>query len=251
MFRLAARRWLSSSPTPPDGLFAGYDALLARHPLPTKAITSGLICGAGDCACQLIQSSTDVGEGGGGKAAPFSVQRLANFTFLGGALVGPTLHVWYGVLNRKVTQCHTSRLQARLACGRCPCDRHCLATGLARLTRHKTPNLRIRNNWQITGDSARAVLTRLGLDQLVFAPLFIPTFMASISALEGRAHEIPARLREVRRREQHLVSPFMHHAPCTMHQLYPADLLHDTRTGPRLSTRTGACGYRPKLRTLR
>lgn len=100
MFRLA-RRWLSSSPTPP-GLFSGYDALLARHPLPTKAISSGLICGAGDCACQLLQSSVDVSGDGDGKPAPFSFQRLANFTFLGGALVGPTLHVWYGALNRQV-----------------------------------------------------------------------------------------------------------------------------------------------------
>jgi len=64
--------------------------------------------------------------------------RVVKFTALGTFLVGPTLHVWYGFLARRIP----------------------------------SPGF--------TG-----TIYRLALDQLVFAPCFIPVFFASALALDG------------------------------------------------------------------
>ena len=73
------------------GPWARYLELLETNPLATKAITSGVISGAGDWTCQAIYNE----EGAG-----IDWARLGKFSLLGAALVGPTLHVWYGLLGR-------------------------------------------------------------------------------------------------------------------------------------------------------
>ena len=125
-----------------QSLFKQYSAVLERHPLPTKIVTSGIVCGSGDAACQAItlndggrerpaDSGTPADRGG------FDGGRCARFVVLGGALLAPVLHVWYGRLGV----------------------------------------------W-IPGGNPMAVVKRLALDQLFFAPLFIPTFMSSLMILE-------------------------------------------------------------------
>ena len=116
----------------------GYNVFLVKHPLPTKALTSGVICGSGDAACQLI----DRGEST--LHSNFDPTRTMRFTFLGTFLLAPVLHVWYGRL------------------------------GI----------------W-IPGSKFAPVLKRLALDQLIFAPVFIPTFMSSLLILENGTNCTP------------------------------------------------------------
>ena len=80
----ATKRWLSgSAPAPLLALWKSYSALLEKHPIPVKALTSGFICGLGDLVCQL--GMEDHIDGG----------RLLRFAFMGTFVLAPTLHVWY------------------------------------------------------------------------------------------------------------------------------------------------------------
>ena len=81
----------SSSGGGSKGPWARYLELLETHPLSTKAITSGVISGAGDWTCQTIYNE---------KGESINWDRFAKFSLLGAVLVGPTLHVWYGALGR-------------------------------------------------------------------------------------------------------------------------------------------------------
>mmetsp|Transcript_33303 Transcript_33303/g.68127 ORF Transcript_33303/g.68127 Transcript_33303/m.68127 type:complete len:200 (+) Transcript_33303:28-627(+) len=106
-----------------------YSQLLERHPLPTKALTSGILCGAGDASCQLLEKLSPRKDGE--EAPTFDAGRTTRFALVGAAVLAPTLHVWYSRLNSLFPGC-----------------------------------------------SMAAVLKRLALDQLGFAPLFIPVFMS-------------------------------------------------------------------------
>ena len=79
---------------------------LDKNPLLTKALTSMCIVGIGDIGCQIVLGDEDT---------KFDFKRLLIFTFLGGALVGPTLHYWYGFLNRIVPGTGTGPALKRLA----------------------------------------------------------------------------------------------------------------------------------------
>ena len=50
---------------------------------------SGLICGSGDAACQGVFLFTPTSS-----ASRFDFSRTLRFTFLGGALLAPVLHIW-------------------------------------------------------------------------------------------------------------------------------------------------------------
>ena len=86
---LVGRRFCSSEGGGGGKQQAGnaYSRLLESHPLPTKAVTSALITVSGDAICQLAFSDE-----------PFDFARSGRFFLLGGALVGPVLHLWYGRL---------------------------------------------------------------------------------------------------------------------------------------------------------
>jgi hypothetical protein len=86
-------------------LWAGYLALLDRRPLATKAATAALLNALGDAVAQVFFAD----------GAPFDLRRAASFAFLGAALIGPALHVWYGLLARIVTAAGTRGALARLA----------------------------------------------------------------------------------------------------------------------------------------
>lgn len=146
-----------------------YSTKLQTHPLTTKAITSGIIAGAGDLTCQLIvqhRHHSDllqvlriekkhnvniiVGSDERNTASTAAtsqisssfvfepdVIRTSRFAFLGFALIAPVVHVWYGFLMKK-----------------------------------------------IPGTSLKRVLQRTFLDQACFSPIFVPTFMTSLMILE-------------------------------------------------------------------
>ncbi|KAG2492314.1 hypothetical protein HYH03_009266 [Edaphochlamys debaryana] len=73
------------------GLWGWYMSCLEANPLITKALTCALLNALGDVFCQLWIE--------GGK---WDAHRTGVFTFMGLVLVGPTLHVWYSVLNKLV-----------------------------------------------------------------------------------------------------------------------------------------------------
>lgn len=112
---------------------------LQINPLLTKSLTSGAICCAADIVCQTIEG-TNVHE--------YDLMRIFRFSFLGSALVGPSLHYWYGFLYRR-----------------------------------------------IQGSSLMPTVQRLALDQLLFAPAFIPVFFSMNLLLEGRPEQIPSKLK--------------------------------------------------------
>ncbi|KAK1388086.1 Peroxisomal membrane protein MPV17 [Heracleum sosnowskyi] len=74
-------------------LVSWYLALLKNHPVLTKAVTSALLNLVGDLICQLLID----------KVPSLDLKRMFLFTFLGLALVGPTLHFWYLYLSKLVT----------------------------------------------------------------------------------------------------------------------------------------------------
>uniref|UniRef100_A0A7S1CGT8 Peroxisomal membrane protein MPV17 n=1 Tax=Bicosoecida sp. CB-2014 TaxID=1486930 RepID=A0A7S1CGT8_9STRA len=112
-------------------LWERYAELLETRPILTKSLTSLVITAIGDIACQ-----TFFGDGS------FDIVRFAQFSILGGVLVGPGLHFWYGTLNRL-----------------------------------------------IPGVTTKAVLGRLALDQLVWAPPFIAVFMGTLKTMQGRPYD--------------------------------------------------------------
>jgi hypothetical protein len=111
-----------------------YVKKLDTHPITTKCVSSGLISGSGDLLCQSIiankrkETSTK---------NDFDWIRTLRFTILGSFLVAPTVHLWYGMLMRR-----------------------------------------------IPGTGVSAIARRLICDQGLFAPLFTPTFIASLTVLE-------------------------------------------------------------------
>lgn len=108
-------------------LWERYAGLLESHPILTKALTSMVISAMGDIACQLLIEDH-----------PFEWVRFFQFSAMGGVLVGPGLHFWYGFIGRMVP-----------------------------------------------GVSMKAVLTRLALDQLVWAPPFIAVFLGTLKTIQG------------------------------------------------------------------
>jgi len=113
------------------GLFALYLALMDKHPLPSKIVTTGVLNFIGDLICQLAIEKQE-----------FDANRSAIFTALGLVLVGPALHFWYLRLSKIVA-----------------------GFGLK---------------------SNAAAVASLTLDQFTFAPIFIATFLSSLSLFEVR-----------------------------------------------------------------
>ncbi|KAJ4787050.1 Protein Mpv17 [Rhynchospora pubera] len=87
-----------------NSFFSWYLSALDKYPIITKAITSAILTLIGDLICQLVVD----------KVAKLDLRRTFVFTFLGLALVGPTLHVWYLYLSKLVTIKGASGAIARL-----------------------------------------------------------------------------------------------------------------------------------------
>ncbi|XP_020219233.1 protein sym-1 [Cajanus cajan] len=74
-------------------LLSWYLALLGKYPVPVKALTSAILTLIGDLVCQVLID----------KVQTLDFKRTFVFSFLGFALVGPTLHFWYLYLSKLVT----------------------------------------------------------------------------------------------------------------------------------------------------
>ena len=85
----------SSSSNGGSTLWGAYLHALEKHPLATKCATSGFLNALGDLFAQFMFDDA------ANKGIDF--RRAGVFTFLGAALVGPALHLWYGTLGKLVT----------------------------------------------------------------------------------------------------------------------------------------------------
>jgi hypothetical protein len=90
----ASKVFTSSSSSANENVFkrawAKYNTLLQTHPVSTKLVTGSAIAAIGDINCQMFLEPD----------TRFSVKRVVIFTFLGGVVISPILHVWYGFLGR-------------------------------------------------------------------------------------------------------------------------------------------------------
>ncbi|GLI61596.1 hypothetical protein VaNZ11_004014 [Volvox africanus] len=120
------------------GLWAWYMSCLESAPLLTKALTCALLNALGDVFCQLFI-----------EAGKWDIRRTAIFTFMGLAVVAPTLHYWYALLNKLVR----------------------------------------------AGGTTGATIQLL-LDQGVFAPVFLATFISVLFTIEGKPHLIKPKLEQ-------------------------------------------------------
>lgn len=98
-----------------------YGRLLEKHPIKAKMLSSGLIMGGGDLACQYLTrrhaeqeaEAAAAKEKGphdphnaqaegpeAGAVAGFDLRRTAKFAFMGFVFIGPMLHHWYSFLVR-------------------------------------------------------------------------------------------------------------------------------------------------------
>ena len=73
-------------------MWARYANAMRTAPLATKALTSAGISAAGDAGCQLLVERREA----------LDAQRSAKMALMGGLMVGPALHFWYGALLRFV-----------------------------------------------------------------------------------------------------------------------------------------------------
>jgi Mpv17 / PMP22 family len=89
-----SRRLMSSSSRImyyPHKLWQNYSNALERHPLATKSVTSCGIAFFGDVLSQNLLSTQD-----------FDYHRLLKYSVVGGFLVGPVLHYWYGFVGVRI-----------------------------------------------------------------------------------------------------------------------------------------------------
>jgi hypothetical protein len=130
-----------------NGLWSKYNKLLEEQPILTKCLTSAGMSLSADLICQ-VGFSTEFAKG---LYADIKIdwKRAIKFTAIGGVLVAPALHYWYGFLMTK-----------------------------------------------IPGVSMSAVLKRLSFDQLIFAPILLPSFFSAVLLLEGTPEKIPQKLRD-------------------------------------------------------
>lgn len=91
--QLALRRMRAPSPLALDaaGAWEAYNTALVTSPLVTKAVTAGVIIGAGDAAAQCIESSKT--------GAGFDITRYLRWAIFGLVLQGPWNHAFYLLLD--------------------------------------------------------------------------------------------------------------------------------------------------------
>lgn len=157
-------RKLSSSPPPSPSsssssslskIVAWYAKKLETNPLATKCITSGIIAGSGDIICQHIVHH-------------YGILNLDGDDVNNNNKISSNNHD----ISQSFVPDWTRTMRFSL-----------LGFGLvAPVVHHWYGFLMTR----LPGKGAKAALQRLFCDQMIFAPLFIPTFMTSLMLLEGK-----------------------------------------------------------------
>jgi len=82
-----------------------YAQLLETWPLLTKSATAATLLGAGDVAAQRLVEADE---------HAWDARRTGKLAVMGGLMVGPALHAWYGWLGRAVPGATPSRVAARV-----------------------------------------------------------------------------------------------------------------------------------------
>ncbi|KAJ1801181.1 hypothetical protein LPJ59_000505 [Coemansia sp. RSA 2399] len=133
-----------------------------RQPLVTIALTNGAMGATGDVLAQCLfpASGPSNGPSNGSKFNPWRTVRF----FAYGCMFGPVAFKWYSFLNRRFPFPNAS-------------------TAAQRLSAHKP--------------TSSAIIKRVAVDQIVFAPVAIAAFFTVMGAMEGKgAAEIRSSLRE-------------------------------------------------------
>ena len=87
-------------------MLAAYARLNITRPLVTKGVSTGVLLGAGDCACQLVEQRHE---------RSWDVQRTGRMLLWGGLFNGPLGHVFYETLERVVLIRGARGIVARIA----------------------------------------------------------------------------------------------------------------------------------------
>ncbi|KAI8361860.1 hypothetical protein B0O80DRAFT_434519 [Mortierella sp. GBAus27b] len=81
-------------------MFGFYTRALANYPLPTQALTTGMLFGTGDLIAQfLIEDKKIVSKS---SIATWDKARTLRMTFFGLSFAGPVLHNWYKFLDKSI-----------------------------------------------------------------------------------------------------------------------------------------------------
>ncbi|XP_065192889.1 uncharacterized protein LOC135823939 [Sycon ciliatum] len=79
------------------GFLAWYNGMLQKAPVPTKAITSGILFGAGDGIAQLLSMRSE-------KGTPFDLPRFLRASAFGFFFLGPLAHLHFNFLEYLVVK---------------------------------------------------------------------------------------------------------------------------------------------------
>lgn len=87
-------------PKAKKGLLNAYLRLLDKRPLPTKIVTSGIICAIGDVMAQALAYVTSGASSVtiGGFIRSFEFKRFIIYGMLGAAWIAPIVHYWFDAL---------------------------------------------------------------------------------------------------------------------------------------------------------
>lgn len=154
----------SSSSSPLSKFVAWYANKLETNPLATKCMTSGIIAGSGDVICQYIvryYTFLDLdNDGHNGNESSSSSSSIMIMREEAGDTAQSFAPDWIRTMRFSL-----------------------LGFGLVAPVVHHWYGLLMT---KLPGRGTKAALQRLFCDQILFAPLFIPTFMTSLMVLEGK-----------------------------------------------------------------
>ncbi|KAK9501154.1 hypothetical protein O3M35_002245 [Rhynocoris fuscipes] len=122
-----------------SSMLATYKKLLSQHTLKVQSIQTAILMGAGDVIAQSVVERTQ---------KDYDIYRTLRFTLLGSA-IGPSLYVWYSLLDRIIGK-----------------------------------NLASTVNFSLI--KLEKPLIKVAIDQGIFAPIFLALFVSTTSLLEGK-----------------------------------------------------------------